>query len=35
METIGIESQPAPCPPHQPGSSGPWKNRCVKCGSPC
>ena len=34
MET-NLSPVPNPCPPHQPGSSGPWKNRCVKCGSPC
>lgn len=30
-----IERQPDPCPPHTPGSSGEWANRCTKCGAPC
>lgn len=30
-----IESQPAPCPPHTPGTSGEWIGKCTKCGAPC
>lgn len=35
FQPLSIERQPDPCPPHTPGTSGAWKGRCTKCGTPC